>query len=268
MVYWVLNPNRRNHDVDDMAQPPPSTPPQLAEQLSRSLGANLRAVLLHGPRGDAVEPLRPATWRFLLVVERTSPDIVHRVREVWRAAAPGLPAPRLFTRAGLIGTADAYTVEFVEIRLNHVMLYGEDPLEPIEFSETRFLFELEHELQRLRLLLRQAALLHGGRDRLLMADLLRLTPAALALFRGALRFVGETPAAEPADLLVQLSRRVALHAGGLVVLCARLREGPGPNDIPADTRLEGSGLDNRHFDDAVNGFTRAGRTSATVQARG
>jgi hypothetical protein len=216
----------------------PATPPQIAEALVRSLGVNLRSVLLHGPRGDAVDPMRPSTWRFLLVVERTSPDIVHSVRQVWRASAPGLPPPRLFTRAGLSGTADAYTVEFVEIRLNHELLYGDDPLEPLEFSEKRFLFELEHELQRLRQRLRQAALELGGRDRPLLAELLRLTPAALALFRGALRFVGETPAPEPADLLLQLSRRAPLHAGGLVVLAARLRERAAANDIPADTLLE------------------------------
>jgi len=216
----------------------PAAPPQIAEALARSLGVNLRSVLLHGPRGDAVDPMRPSTWRFLLVVERTSPDIVHRVREVWLAAAPGLAPPRLFTRAGLAGTADAYTVEFVEIRLNHVMLYGDDPLEQVEFSEMRFLFELEHELQRLRLRLRQAAVLLGGRDRLLAAELLHLTPAALALFRGALRFIGDTPAPEPPDLLLQLSRRTPLHAGGLTVLAGLLRERTSANDIPADTLLE------------------------------
>ena len=201
------------------------TPQQIAETLGRRLGINLGSVVLHSAGLMEVDPAVPASWRFLVVVERTTPDILDRVRAVFHPGLEqGLKPPRLFTRDSLAKAADVFAVEFLDIKLSHTVLYGPDPLLDLEFSQTRYLFELDHELQELLVTMRQGLLLADRRDAPLLDLLINTVPTAMMLFRGVLRLNEATVPQAPMEMLLALAHKVPLNPGVFALLLA-LRSG-------------------------------------------
>jgi hypothetical protein len=214
-----------------MAQRP--TAEWLAEVLTGALGGRLVALLLYGSaaRGDHV-PGR-SDVNTLLIVDHADDALFAAlgpaVRQWTRA---GHPAPLIFTEREWRESADAFPIEYEDIRHGHRVLAGRDPWPGIAVRRDELRRQLERELKGKLVRLRQAyAALRDDPTRL--APVLAASVAGfLTMLRALLRLAGRPAPAGAAPLVREaaalvgfapeaLDRLVAHAAGGAALRLAR-----------------------------------------------
>jgi len=90
--------------------------------------------------------------------------------------------PILFTKEELIQGVDVFPVEFLNIKLHHKILYGEDLLKDIKISKENLRHQLEFEFRSKLIHLRSEYLLFSGRE--LEALILSAIPALAPIMGG------------------------------------------------------------------------------------
>lgn len=176
-------------------------------QLASALGARLGTLLLYGSAARPDAGLTTRGMNTLLVVagddaadEALFSALAAPVR-AWVAA--GHPAPLILTEREWRESADAFPIEYEDIREAHRVLAGRDPwsVGKITVAREHVRRQLEHELKGKLMHLRQAYAASWDRPKQL-AEIVRETrPGFLAMLRAALRLAGRVPPAEPEALV-------------------------------------------------------------------
>jgi len=176
-------------------------------QLGNALGARLGTLLLYGSAaraGGGATPTTPGMNTLLVVAGDGAADaaLFSTIAEPVRAwVAAGHPPPLILTEREWRESADAFPIEYEDIREAHRLLAGRDPLPGIAVSRDHVRRQLEHELKGKLMHLRQAYAAAWDRPKEL-AEIVRETrPGFLAMLRAALRLAGRTPPAEPEALV-------------------------------------------------------------------
>jgi hypothetical protein len=173
-----------------------------ADQITGALETRLVALLLYGSaaRDQASDASGMNT---LLIVDRVDADLFSRivplVRE-WVSAKH--PPPLILTEREWRQSADAFPVEYEDIRDAHRLLAGRDPWHGIRVQPEHVRRQLEHELMGKLVHLRQAYAADWNSAKRL-ADVVRGTRAGfLTMLRAVLRLAGR-PAPAASEALVR-----------------------------------------------------------------
>lgn len=94
--------------------------------------------------------------------------------------------PTLFTKEELMQGVDVFPVEFLNIKLNHKILFGEDFLKDINISKKNLRHQLEFEFRSKLIHLRSEYLQYSGRD---LENLILSAVPALAPIIGGLLYL-------------------------------------------------------------------------------
>src|SRR5258708_21520560 len=89
---------------------------------------------------------------------------------------------------------DVFSIEFLDMRRNYRVLWGEDVLKTLEIPMRLHRAQVEYELREKTILLRQRLLLVSGNAEAKLALLLRSLPAVVTLFRHGLIAFGDAGA--------------------------------------------------------------------------
>jgi hypothetical protein len=153
----------------------------------------------------------------LVVANSLGPDVLDRVA----AAIPTTKKPPHFdalfmTRTQMLASLDVFPIEWLDLRGRHFVLAGEDVFAGVDVPLTWLRLQCEHELRGKHLQLRQAYLMaHGRPDDL--GRLLETRASGFAtLFRTLLRLRGETPPADPAQVIERVSSAYGLDARAML----------------------------------------------------
>src|SRR5207302_262944 len=95
-------------------------------------------------------------------------------------------APLLMSAEEMRRSADVFSIEFLDMRRNYRVLWGEDVLKTLEIPMRLHRAQVEYELREKTILLRQRLLLVSGNAEAKWELLLRSLPAFGTLFRHAL----------------------------------------------------------------------------------
>lgn len=106
--------------------------------------------------------------------------------EILRKLKQGKEFPALFTKEELMQGVDVFPVEFLNIKLNHKILYGEDFLKDINISKKNLRHQLEFEFRSKLIHLRSEYLQYSGRD---LENLILSAVPALAPIIGGLLYL-------------------------------------------------------------------------------
>lgn len=208
-----------------------------ATSLSGSLGEDLLALAVYGSAASGEYVPGRSDVNLLAVVRRLDLDVLRRVVLVKAPKrGPRIPAPLMLTPSYLERSLDAFPIEFLEIKENHLLLAGEDLFASITVRTEDLRLQCERELKAHLLRLRQAYLERGrdGRDleRLLHEALNALLPVLRQLVRlrapeaapetaarltreEAIGHLGKTFGVDPAPLLaVERERASGTRIGG------------------------------------------------------
>jgi hypothetical protein len=170
-----------------------------ADEMNHALGARLVSLLLYGSaaRDGAADA---ASMNTLLIVDRVDRDLfAPLVVPVSKWVSAGHPPPIILAESEWRDSADAFPIEYDDIRAAHRVLVGRDPWHGVRVDPHAVRRQLEHELMGKLVHLRQVYAVEWGNSKRL-EDVVRATWAGfLTMLRAVLRLAKHSvPAAQDA----------------------------------------------------------------------
>jgi len=172
-------------------------------------GANVESVILFGSAaaGDFHEGLSNVN---LLCVLR---DSSFQAMQALTAAAKWWdkqrqPPPLCMTRREIDRSTDVFTIELLDMKQHHRVLFGADVLSALQIPMDLHRVQVEYELREKLLLLRQHVLVAGDNDSRLWDILLHSVPSFSTLFRHALIALGDSSHAARRNAVTALAKRL------------------------------------------------------------
>lgn len=127
-----------------------------------------------------------------------------------RVAAPLIMTPRYIQKS-----LDVFPIEFLNFKLIHETVYGEDILSDIEIRHGDLRHQCERELKVKLIGLRQGYLASMGDTKTLTEGLVGAITAHIPLLRGIIMLLGKTPPIEWDEVLRKLQQVTAVDCGVL-----------------------------------------------------
>src|SRR5881275_576569 len=134
----------------------------LGDAVSRALGPRLVSLLLYGSAARGTHVPKRSDVNTLLICDTVDGALFDALAPVVRAwTKAGHPAPLILTEREWRESADAFAIEYEDMREAHRLLAGRDPWSGIQVDRGQLRRQLEHELMGKLVRLRQAyAALH------------------------------------------------------------------------------------------------------------
>jgi predicted nucleotidyltransferase len=198
----------------------------LVRRLKEAGGANLRGIVLYGSAAGGEFDREHSDLNILCLLDRLNAASLRALRPVtlwwWRR---GHPAPLLFTFGELRDSADVFCIELLDMKQQHRVLWGDDPLAQLEVPMDLHRLQVERELRTNVIRLRQAYLRSRGRDSELVELMIASVSSFAALFRHSLIALGEAPPDARLAVADRLASRLGLDSAAfLAVLDLRERK--------------------------------------------
>ncbi len=146
-----------------------------------------------------------------------------------------IAAPLVMTPEYIIQSLDAFPVEFLDFKLIHRTVYGEDLFRDIGISPQHLRLQCEREIKTKLINIRQGYVSSLGRKEHLASALVRSITGSMALFRAIITLMGTVPPVPRAEVIATLGQVTGLDTGifdQLLLLKARLIK-PSEHDLHA-----------------------------------
>jgi predicted nucleotidyltransferase len=167
---------------------------ELVERLRLLAGDNLVCVALFGSAVSREFHAGFSDINIICIFRELSAPALARLAPLMRWwTKKNFPAPLLFTRTELEKSADIFAIEFLDIRQNHRMLYGEDVFRDLHVPMDLHRVQVEHNLRTKLLTLRQMYAQFADDDQRVRRLMLDSVSNFATLFRHALIAMGEQP---------------------------------------------------------------------------
>jgi predicted nucleotidyltransferase len=187
---------------------------EFIERMRAAAGTNLVAAILYGSvaAGDYVAGYSDVN--LLCVLGETSfasIEALAPVMEWWGKQKHRMPL--LMGAEEMRRSADVFSIEFLDMRRNHRVLWGDDILTTLEIPLRLHRSQVEYELREKTILLRQRLLMVSGSTEAKWELLLRSLPAFGTLFRHALIALGDAGAGSKREAAAALASKLGIDAG-------------------------------------------------------
>lgn len=154
-------------------------------------GKNLASVILYGSAAAGDFVAEASDYNILVALNKIGPADLRNAHPCIREwVRMGHPVPVYFTVSELRNAADVFPIEFSAMEVARKVLYGEDLLAELRFSDENLRHQTEYELRSKLIGLRRAyipASASGESLAILMGESL---PSVVTLFRAALMLFG------------------------------------------------------------------------------
>jgi hypothetical protein len=187
-------------------------------------GDSLVSVILYGSAAGADYRPGKSDLNFLIVLSEEAIDHLDRALEtVSRWRKKGVATPLFMTESYIASSLDSYPLEFLNMRQEHLPVYGKDVLEGISFESAHVRLQCEREIKGKLLLLRERFLETKGRARRARHLITESVTAFISIFRGILYLKGvETPTSRR-EIVEALAREFPVDAG-VFMQCLDIKE--------------------------------------------
>jgi hypothetical protein len=186
---------------------------EFVARVQQAGGANVQSVILYGSAVTGEYDPGFSNLNLLCIVrETTLPQLQMLAPTVEWWTKQHHPAPLMITQEELVNSADVFTIELLDIRRQHRVLFGPDVIGTLEIPMHLHRAQLEYELREKLILLRQRLLLASGDKERMWELLLRSLPAFATLFRHAVIAQGLPAPPTKREAIQALAVNLALDA--------------------------------------------------------
>ena len=194
------------------------------DDMKQVFGDDLQGIILYGSGARGEYTAGRSDLNFLVLLDDAGIHDLDRAFGIvsrWRKRNVAIPL--FMTRDMILQSLDCYPVEFLNMQLHYVPVYGEDVLKGIAFDRGNLRLQLERELKGKLLHLRTGFLETEGKDKAIGRLIAISLTAFLSLFTALLYLKGM---AAPRDRrkLIQEAAAVAGLDGGVFEKCLEIRE--------------------------------------------
>jgi predicted nucleotidyltransferase len=198
---------------------------ELVQKLKAVAADNLKAVILYGSAATEEFHSKHSDLNLLCVVDQADAahlEALHGPVEWWTRR--GQRPPLVFTLDELCRSADIFTIELLDMKSRHRILYGENVLAEISVPLHYHSIQVERELRTDWLRLRQAVLAAPKKPKAYLELMVASFSSFAALFRHALIALGETPAETKREAIERIAKFAGADPGGFHAILG-IREG-------------------------------------------
>jgi predicted nucleotidyltransferase len=132
--------------------------------------------------------------------------------------------PLMLTKQFIESSLDSYPIEFLNMKNNHVLIYGENILDQLNFNPADLRLQIERELKGKLILLRQGYLEEKGKTRQLKMLISKSLTAFISIFNALLYLKQGTAPKDRRATINELAKVLGVDAE-VFLQCADLREG-------------------------------------------
>jgi len=196
-----------------------------ATQMSGALGTRLVSLLLYGSaaREQGAGSGEQGGMNTLLIVDRADPALFAALAGPVRAwIAADHPPPLVLAEREWRDSADAFPIEYEDIRDGHRLLAGRDPWHGIRVQREHVRRQLEHELMGKLVHLRQAYAAEWNNGKRLSEVIAGTRAGFLTMLRAVLRLAGRPVPPTPEALVREAASVIGFSAEGLTEPAAYL----------------------------------------------
>ncbi len=174
---------------------------------------NIVSVFVYGSAaGKDFVPKRSDINLLIVFRQLQFDDLKKSLKIVSKGIEKKITAPLFLTRRHIETSADVFPVEFMELKENHILLYGEDIWENLKIDNANIRLQCEEQIKGKLIRLRQAYLEVGLKRKGIEALIKESLYALLPIFRNMLRLKGKTPPVGKEDILISLCAEFDLDA--------------------------------------------------------
>jgi predicted nucleotidyltransferase len=198
---------------------------ELVQKLKAAAGDNLKAVILYGSAATEEFHAKHSDLNILCLVDLADAahlEALHGPVEWW--IRRGQRPPLVFTLDELRRSADIFTIELLDMKSRHRILYGENVLAEISVPLHYHSIQVERELRTDWLRLRQAILAAPKKPKVYLELMVSSFSAFAALFRHALIALGEAPAENKREAIDRIAQFAGADPAGFHTILG-VREG-------------------------------------------
>lgn len=197
----------------------------LTENYLKVFGSDLVSLILYGSAAGGSYIKDKSDINLLIVL---TPDTIDKLADAfstikyWRKR--GYAIPLMMTKPFISSSLDSYPIEFINMKNNHILIYGEDILEQIDVNKENLRLQIERELKGKLLLLRQGYLEIEGKPRHLKKLISHSFTAIISIFNALLYYKKGTMPSERRNTISELAEVFEIDTNTLLQ-CADIKEG-------------------------------------------
>jgi predicted nucleotidyltransferase len=190
---------------------------QFVATLKRDAGANLECVMLYGSAANGEYHEEFSNVNLMFVLRDTSLRSLEAIAKAMRAWTKKQPAPLIVTRAELERSTDVFSIELLDMKQHHKVLFGDDALSGLDVPLSHHRVQVEYELREKLILLRQRAMM-AANDKQMLELLVQSVPSFSTLFRHALIALGKSAPTSRRESITQLAQLVKFESASFVTV--------------------------------------------------
>jgi hypothetical protein len=198
---------------------------ELVNKLKAAAAGNLKAVILYGSAATEEFHTKHSDLNLLCLVGQADAahlEALHAPVDWW--IRRGQRPPLVFTLEELRRSADIFTIELLDMKSRHRILYGENVLAEISVPLHYHSIQVERELRIDWLRLRQSILASPKKQKAYLGLMASSFSAFSALFRHALIALGKPPAETKREAIESIAQFASADPAGFQTILS-LREG-------------------------------------------
>jgi len=198
---------------------------QITEDYRNIFGDDLSAIILYGSGASGHYVPGKSDLNFLVVLtDKGMGELEKAMDTVTRGRKSRVAVPLFMTKDYIASSLDAYPIEFLDMKLHHVLVYGKDVLEGLEIHPGHLRLQVERELKGKLLHLRQRFLETEGKEKP-VRELIRVSLTAfLSSFKALLYLLGLDIPRERREIIKASAQAVGVDAA-VFMKCMAIREG-------------------------------------------
>jgi hypothetical protein len=182
---------------------------KFVNDIKEACGENLKSVILYGSRASSEYIEKRSDYNTMLIlgsVEFKDLQTLSNTLKGW--IKKGNQPPQIFSGQMFQRSADVFPIEFLDIKDNHKVLFGEDPFNDLQITEKNLRHECEFELKGKLLKLRQGYLNARGSSSKVRELLVLSLSSFLTVIRHSARLYGQVPSAKKLEAVEKLSEKI------------------------------------------------------------
>jgi hypothetical protein len=197
----------------------------LTEDYLKTFGKDLISLMLYGSAAGGAYVKGKSDINILVVL---TPEGINRLEDGfalvknWRKR--NVAMPRVMTKAFIESSLDAYPIEFLNMKNNSILIYGENVLESLVFKPEDLRLQIERELKGKILLLREGYLESEGSARPVRQLINKSLTAFVSIFNAMLYLKQAKAPRNKRETIKEINKIFTLDAA-VFMLCFDIREG-------------------------------------------
>ncbi len=197
-----------NQDVwGRVAQPMHKPLREYAELIRELAAASAKGLTLFGAIVAGSFDASRQTARSVLVLDSVDLSILRRLAEHGgKLGKASIAAPLIMTPEYVKTSLDTFPLEFLEIKQQHVTIFGDDYFEELSLTDAHVRLQCERELKAVLIGLRQGLLAAAGREKFIGAMEMDAGEGLMRTLRGMLWLKGQKESKRAADVIVEVEK--------------------------------------------------------------